>query len=80
MRNETKIEEIQKRLDNASKGPWCALLEGRDFLSGDSIIKTAEGNEICFLPDRNNLDDIDFVAHSRSDIEYLLTLIKELSG
>ena len=36
----TLLEELSQQCDAA---PWTALIEGRDFDSGDSFIKTGEG-------------------------------------
>jgi hypothetical protein len=36
----TLLEDLSQRCDAA---PWTALIEGRDFESGDSFIRTGEG-------------------------------------
>lgn len=72
-----RIDQIRSRLKLASAGPWVAVLEGRDQSSGSSFIRTFDGNEITFYPDEKNLDDIDFIAFAREDVEFLLNLVDE---
>ena len=70
-----ELAAIEERVAKASKGPWKALIEGRDHWGGDTFIKTGEARdsehtsiELLGAP----LVDYEFVAHAREDIPTLL--------
>jgi hypothetical protein len=70
-----RISEIVERTDRASRGPWKASLEGRDHSSGSSCITTPGGGiDLDGAPD----NDIEFIAHARQDIPYLIAEIRRL--
>jgi len=50
-------------------GPWRALVEGRDFVSGDSFIRTADegdGADLYVTGGPNTLADLEFIAAART--------------
>ncbi len=87
----TDIEliEIEKRLKNASKGPWKSVIEGRDHTSGDDFIMTGIGQGEDIWSENRGKDiyvtgatksDVDFIANARQDIPKLLDYIRELKS
>lgn len=69
---DTQIDEIRKRVEKATKGVWTAehnykYEETRVFIDGNRRAHL-DGRELL-----NQVADGDFIAHSRSDIEYLLS-------
>ena len=78
--DEKQLDEIRRRADAASPGPWKASIEGRDHEGGSSFIMVGEG------PDRR--DDIeltgatpadyDFIAHARQDVPLLVAEVLRL--
>lgn len=83
--HENRIDEIRNRCAAARGGPWVAFIEGRDFLSGSSMIRIGEidnGEDDLYLSgdDRPVPDaDYDFIAHARQDIPFLLAEIDRLT-
>jgi hypothetical protein len=77
---ETELEEIRRRCEAASPGPWKAFIEGRDHESGSDFIMTGEGDardgDIELLG--ATTADYDFIAHARQDIPRLLAEIVRL--
>ena len=72
---EQELEEIKRRCDAASAGPWKAWIEGRDHTSGSSMVQTgAEDIEMSGATDA----DYDFIAHARQDVPMLLAEIRRL--
>ncbi|SCY30894.1 hypothetical protein SAMN02910370_02073 [Lachnospiraceae bacterium XPB1003] len=75
MLSDNELEEIRKRIENASHGPWNAFVEGRDFESGSSFIQTGSGDiELIGATEA----DYDFIANARQDISRLLDEIVRL--
>lgn len=70
------LRAIEERASSATPGPWISFVEGRDFVSGSSFIRTA-GNDIE-LSGATTADQ-DFIAHARQDILLLVQEIKRLS-
>jgi hypothetical protein len=66
------VKEIEERENKATKGPW------RDGGDPFSVISPKAGisiiNSECGI---ENYNDADFIIHSRGDIPYLLSLIRE---
>ena len=80
MEKELNLEEIKKRCEKASPGPWKAWVEGRDGTSGSTFIMVGEGEhrgEDIELPGIAEAD-IDFMAHARQDIPALIKEIEML--
>lgn len=76
-----RIEEIKQRLELATKGEWASLNYLVFAQSGST--KDFFDIEICRVDmldnDLNHEDmirNIDFIAHSKSDIEYLLEKVE----
>jgi hypothetical protein len=73
------LEEIRKRCELTTSGPWISFVEGRDHTSGDSvIIRGPEGSEEDLYLLGGTVSDQDFVAHARQDIPLLLDEIERL--
>ena len=70
-----EISAIRERAVKAAKGPWKAYAEGRDMECGSSFIRT-QGEDIELIG--ASVDDLDFIAHARQDIPYLLDKIERL--
>ena len=81
MRNELldkdRVAAIAARATDATRGPWKPMLEGRDHTSGSSCILTAiSGIDLDGASDA----DIEFMAHAREDVPYLISELLRLSG
>lgn len=84
---ESELNEIEKRLNDTSKGPWKSMIEGRDHPSGDDFIMTGimEGENIwnenrgtdIYLTGATKSDQ-DFIANAKQDIPKLLNYIEFL--
>ena len=66
---EAELEEIRARSEAATAGPWVSYVEGRDHLSGDSLIMTADQD---IQRTNATVADQDFIAHARQDVPRLL--------
>jgi hypothetical protein len=88
---EAELVKIEQRAENASPGPWQAFIEGRDHLSGDTIIRiggldmsmpdmyihySSSGPTEVPVPDA----DLDFIANARQDIPRLVVEVRRLKG
>ena len=73
------LEEIRKRCEAATSGPWISYVEGRDHLAGDSFIKRGgeRRKEDLYLTG-GTVADQDFIAHARQDIPSLLEEVERL--
>ncbi|ARU26091.1 hypothetical protein [Cellvibrio sp. PSBB006] len=77
---EREIEEIKRRCDAATPGPWKSYIEGRDHTSGSDFIMTSivdDRGESIELTGAT-VADYDFIAHARQDIPRLLEEIERL--
>ncbi|MDO9103681.1 MAG: hypothetical protein Q7U57_01835 [Methylovulum sp.] len=72
-----QLTSIEIRANAASSGPWKAMLEGRDHSSGSSCIVTPTGS--IDLEGASD-SDIEFMAHARQDIPYLISEVRRLMG
>ena len=73
---EKDLEEILERCNNATKGPWVSLIEGRDHTSGSSFIMT--GGEDIYIDNPLLDNNQDFIANAKQDIPRLVEEIKRL--
>jgi hypothetical protein len=69
------LEEIKKRCQEATPGPWKSYVEGRDEIVGSDFIMT-EGEDIYLTG--ATVADQDFIAHARQDIPKLLAEVERL--
>lgn len=75
-----ELDEIQARCDQASLGPWKAMIEGRDHTSGSSFIRVGppsarrEDMEVTGATS----EDVDLIAHARQDIPRLIAEVRRL--
>lgn len=83
----SRIDEIRERASKATKGEWWYCEDEKFFGYGDTN-KADTGIFISAEYDWSESeakldigkDDADFIAHSRSDIEYLLSEIDRLNA
>ncbi len=84
-----KLDEIEARLNAATPGPWKWEIDASDgtnalVSSDESVI----GRAVLWGQDKNDYgahirvteEDAEFMAHVRSDMEYLMAEIKKLKG
>jgi hypothetical protein len=75
MLSDNELLAIRIRTEKATKGPWKAYVEGRDFECGSSFIQTASLDiELIGATEA----DYDFIANVRQDIPKLLDEIDRL--
>ncbi len=73
------LDEVRKRCEAATKGPWISFVEGRDFLGGESVIgRGVDRAEDDLYLIGKTVEDQDFIAHARQDIPLLLDEIERL--
>lgn len=73
------LDEVLRRCEAATPGPWISFVEGRDHTSGDSVIvRGPEGSEEDIYVIGGTVADQDFIAHARQDIPFLLKEIERL--
>jgi len=72
-----RIAAIEARADAAASGPWRPMLEERDHSSGSSCILTSIGGIDL---DGASDADIEFMAHARQDVPYLISELRRLAG
>jgi hypothetical protein len=73
------LDQVKKRAEAATPGPWKAYLEKRDQLSGESFIARGKNRSADDLYLAGATDaDIEFIAHAREDISQLLEEIERL--
>jgi hypothetical protein len=75
MMSDDELAAMRERLAQATGGPWLSFVEGRDFVSGSSFIRTAA--EDIYLSGAS-IADQDFIAHARQDMARLLDEIERL--
>ena len=71
-----ELEEIKKRCDEATPGPWKSYVEGREEMGGSDFIMT--GGEDIYLTGATAADQ-DFIAHARQDVPTLVAEVERLS-
>ena len=87
--SDADLDEIERRAESASPGPWQAFIEDRDHQSGDTIIRM--GGDDPLVPDIYVHDslpgptfvrvpdaDLDFIAEACQDIPRLLAEVRRL--
>ena len=82
------LSEVRKRCEQATKGLWLSMIEGRDHSSGGSFIaRGVKDSNLKSLMSRKEEDlyltggtnaDQDFIANARQDIPILLDEIERL--
>lgn len=82
---ESIVMQARLRLNSATPGPWAPRSDGADRIAIRQLQpearKPRHGTEFaCYLPrnSRNALNDADFIAHAREDVELLLEIIDRL--
>jgi len=75
--DENRLAAIEQRLTGTSKGPWIAMLEGRDHLSGSSCIRTQNG---VIDVDGATDGDIEFIGNARQDVPYLISELRRVAS
>ncbi len=74
--SDEELNEIQRRCDMASAGPWISFIEGRDHFGGSNIIKTADHNSSDIELIGASASDQDFIAHARIDLPRLVAIVR----
>ena len=81
MNNDQRIAEITARCEAATPGPWYAkenwLIGGFSITTKDAYPHDERVPEIATMASKENAE---FIAHSRSDIPYLLSEVKRLTA
>lgn len=72
-----ELEEIKKRWEASTPGPWESFIEGRDHTSGSDFIRTSK-NDIELSG--ASFADQDFIANAKQDIPRLIAEIELLWG
>jgi hypothetical protein len=73
------LEEVKKRYEATTPGPWLSYIEGRDHTGGDSVIvRGTNGSEEDLYLTGGTEADQDFIAHAHQDIPLLLDEIERL--
>lgn len=74
MLDKNELDEIRRRAEAASPGPWKAFIEGRDHLSGSSFIRVGERSARRADMELTGATaaDYDFIAHARQDVPLLV--------
>lgn len=70
------LRAVEARANAATAGPWISFVEGREFTSGSSFIRTF-GNDIELTG--ATIADQDFIAHARQDVLLLIQEVRRLS-
>ena len=70
-----RLNDIKKRCEYATPGPWKSYVEAREKISGSSFIQT--GGVDIYLTGATT-EDQDFIANARQDIPDLLAEIERL--
>jgi len=87
MLSESELKEIEKRLNNSTKGNWIPMIEGITHNSGSDFIMTNVKSSTDFKnPERGNdieltggtKEDIIFIANAKQDIRKLLAEVRKL--
>ena len=83
--SEADLDAIEARANQASPGPWRALVEGRDHTSGDDFILLGPGQPDMYVSYSSSegtrpasSGDLDFIAHARDDVERLVAELRRL--
>jgi len=74
--DEERLAAIAARASAAASGPWRPMLEGHDHSSGSSCILTSVGGIDL---DGASDADIEFMAHARQDVPYLISELQRLA-
>jgi hypothetical protein len=73
--SDAQLDEIERRCNAASPGPWKSYVEGRDHFGGDNFIMTGE-EDIYFHT--VGVPDQDFIASARQDVPALIQEVRAL--
>lgn len=86
-----RLAEIRVRVEESSEGPWEALPEGGWAVIGsgsDSVIHAYSEHAVCSCGEAcdgspevaMSIEDIEFVAHARTDVPDLLAHVDHLTA
>lgn len=74
--NIAKLTEIEERAKKATSGPWVYMDDAEPY-SG-TVLTADEAVRICETPQLDDrLDDMEFIAHARTDIPALCKALRE---
>jgi len=77
------LAQLERLSDQCDAAPWRALVEGRDFESGDSFIKTGDGStrgeDIYVTRDSGpaSVAYLDLIAAARTWLPELIAEVRE---
>lgn len=75
------LEEIRKRCEKATPGPWTDGGQGWVFGPNREPVPGAQPGELeDLVASAHNQEDVDFIVHARTDIPALLHYIEHLEG
>lgn len=75
-----RLSEIRGRLERATEGPWEVFISGmEESQSWRGRLGRSTWVTVPIANHSGDKEDAEFLAHSRSDIPYLLGVIEELS-
>ena len=79
-----RLEEIRQRTEAATPGPWKVVDQGNTVPSLQVVNETTWENpkqiKVCSSISPKREADANFIAHSREDMEWLLTLADALKA
>lgn len=86
----SRIEEIRKRLGEATKGPWEVDKQEHLARPWPAVVKTVNGKKVCTTHQQypkglrwyweGSRPDADFIANAPTDIIYLLDEVDKLQS
>lgn len=79
-----RLDAIEARAAAATPGPWDSFVEGRNHESGDDFIRRAGLDDdapdmyVTLESHPAGQGDLDFIAHARQDLPYLVAVVGRL--
>ncbi len=75
--NIENIQKLKEMLPSVTAAPWISYVEGRDFTSGSSFIKTGDKNYSIDFIELKEIDQ-DFIALCRNEVPFLIDELDRL--
>lgn len=78
----TRLDDIEKRWEKASSGPWyAAWISDADHLDGRHVVmwdaQAPNSRHDAMLADELVEDDAEAIAHAREDVPWLIEQVRE---
>ena len=85
---ESELNEIERRLNNSTKGTWIPMIEGITQSGSDFIMTNVSNKDDYKNSERGQdielnggtKDDIIFIANAKQDIQKMITEIRKLKS